>query len=583
MQGEASGDSPFVAYGPCREVWPLALYMTTGLRMQITARGSDLLCRLTDHAGVTELARWDRKTGAWVTVEGGGGGSADDAELGTRWLPGSASTVDDLTDRQLAQLISGMTPVWRCLLDLLAAGWTVSTRLTVDAGTDRPRLSVQAEPPDDVDQVAARAAAASAGIGFGTVGLEWHGPRRREWGGTWILDHVTTAGTTAPVDAATLYAIFVIGSTSAPAWTLPHGFDRPISRHSEDQPMPVSAVAAAVGVATARDAEVVAGLRRKAEAWADGLGFHQVGSTRPGTAGYYLLGFDDGDAYLGASTDLADRLVARRHEQRGVTWVRTLPDAAVPAVQMRFLLDRERELIGSLREAGVPLRTRAAMSFRGGHSDVDDVFTTIGQTVDAWLADPVAGNGVAADRRWHPTRAAEADGRARLSRFREHAGDAADRILDLQRAYVHRCVPLPSLTEHTWWIVATPRAAADSGTVTTITTGVVAGLRIDGDLSSTLEVNVVDLLGEDPSEADLIRFRRQHPGTDVSPVPYRGGGEFTAVVRAANLDVLADLLDDTAVTRAAATAALNGMRAASVGKERDAHNPVLAALLMASG
>lgn len=81
-------------------------------------------------------------------------------------------------------------------------------------------------------------------------------------------------------------------------------------------------------------------------------------------------------------------------------------------------------------------------------------------------------------------------------------------------------------------------------------------------------VNGVELLGEGNDDVAVARFMRQHPGAYLDDAPYRDAGAFNLNVRAPSLDVLADLLDDTAVTRAAATAAMHLMRARKVERTR---------------
>ena len=90
-----------------------------------------------------------------------------------------------------------------------------------------------------------------------------------------------------------------------------------------------------------------------------------------------------------------------------------------------------------------------------------------------------------------------------------------------------------------------------------------------------MQVNGIELLGEDMSDEAVVRFLRQHPGASLDEAPYHASGPYNLNVRAQHLRVLGDLLDDTAVTRAAATATLHLMRNSKAGASRAAHNPVL--------
>ena len=92
-------------------------------------------------------------------------------------------------------------------------------------------------------------------------------------------------------------------------------------------------------------------------------------------------------------------------------------------------------------------------------------------------------------------------------------------------------------------------------------------LNIDqsGHLSGWVQVNGVELFGDGMSDKSIVRFLRQHPGVIIDEAPYQASGPFNYNVIAENLDLLDELLDDAAVTRAAATAALHLMRKSKVG------------------
>ena len=106
----------------------------------------------------------------------------------------------------------------------------------------------------------------------------------------------------------------------------------------------------------------------------------------------------------------------------------------------------------------------------------------------------------------------------------------------------------------------------------------------DKHLRGMLHVNGVELLGESMSDDALIRFMRQHPGVCVTETDFQEAGPFNLMLWAPDLTSIDDLLDDTAVTRAAATAALHLMKKGKMGKNKNSHNPVLVnAILRTTG
>lgn len=523
--------------------------------------------------------------------------------LDTRWLPDGIHDDDGLSDSQLEAFALATTTMDQVIQGLLASGWRLRTQFTVSEQRV-PRIKVIADPPNDVDDTAIRRVTDMFSLPWGTAELTWTGPPPSKWGDDWQLTEARVAGRVAPTDEETLNELLVIAMVTAPQWTVRPGFDRPVIRHSEGGHMPGTAISVVFDSQVAnRSSAEIADLERRAAVWGDkhkfGVAISEPTKTSvqdaldrvgDGISGYYLLGFENGDRYLGQSTNIPARIETHKRERKGITSVRLLPDpeANTATSPVKQLLASERALIHSLQHSGLPTRNKAEMTYWTGHRAVDDIFPPVDATAEDWLNDPVGIN----QRGKKIPRMHTADlsaGNEAMSKLAERAGERLQQMLAIQRAYLDRCLPLPSQTEYEWWVVSSPLTTPSHGTLTNLSVGWTECLRINTTFSGFIQVNGVELFGEDFGssgdfdDADAIRFMRQHPGAYVDNAPYSDGGAFNLNIYAPSLEVLADLLDDTAVTRAAATAALNYMRVRKVGAIKNSHNPVLAALLLDSG
>ncbi len=149
----------------------------------------------------------------------------------------------------------------------------------------------------------------------------------------------------------------------------------------------------------------------------------------------------------------------------------------------------------------------------------------------------------------------------------------------LYRTYMELCLPLPRRTEYAYWVLSAPEKIPYFRSISNLTIGFTEAFRLmmdtDGSLSGMVQVNGVELLGEEMSDTALVRFMRQHPGVSVTEAPYQASGPFNLLVWAPNLQSLVDLFQDATFLRSAATAAIHLMRASRAGNMRTAHNPIL--------
>jgi hypothetical protein len=407
--------------------------------------------------------------------------------------------------------------------------------------------------------------------------------------------HVTTTGGTAHAIDPRVMSLVAIGA--APSWTLKPGLDRQLERHSAGGQMAATVLAAPTFEPRPAPSQEELKRRRKAiSEWAVAHGFDAVvepampkqtakvlDELGAGTAGYYLLEFDNGDCYLGQSISIVGRLKGHRTLRKDIISIRPKPDPVASAIDnpLRHLLDQESSLIDSIQEAGLHARNKAQMTYLTGRRSLDDSLADNGCTSADWLADPVGINAASFGKPGNvllpPGKFS--GGRADLELWKTRIGPDTATVLELIRSYMQRCLPLPLQTEYEYWTLSSPPVIPKFRTLSNLTIGWTEAFRIniekDGHLSGWVQANGIELLGEDISDEAVVRFLRQHPGASLDEAPYQAAGPYNLNVRARNLQVLAGLLDDTAVTRAAATAALHLMRHRKAGASKYAHNPML--------
>lgn len=491
---------------------------------------------------------------------------------------------------------------------LLECGWTVS--VTHQACPDDQRdaaITIDATPPPGesarrlaeavrVDRVALR-------IVWDLIGVDDNG-LVTEWGfassetGLRVIDGIR-ASTTASVAAMTI--------AGAADWSLPDDLKAPPPRHSVGDPMPSSSIDELIGnlvVAQPAPAEID-DRRRRVVKWARSAGFdatvHPATKSRVatelvnlgrGTAGYYLLEFENGQCYVGQSVSIAKRLDQHRSVHRDIRQIHINPDPTAsdqPLALSRHLLRRERELIHNAQNAKLVMRNRAEMSIIPRNGQLLDRELLPPELRREWISDPVgvnrrsmAGESVFGPDQRHAELYVDA-----VATMLERAGADATAVVECIRAYVTRCVPVPLLTEYEYWTLSTPRIRSRRSAcrLSCLSIGFTEVLTLfaDGErCSGFVQVSATELLGGPDDEPDAaIRFCRNHPGVEVTGATYKDAGPDNLLLRAPSIRALAQLLDDTTVTRAAATAALNLMRVRKSGtKRKESHNPYLAGMAL---
>lgn len=149
--------------------------------------------------------------------------------------------------------------------------------------------------------------------------------------------------------------------------------------------------------------------------------------------------------------------------------------------------------------------------------------------------------------------------------------------------YLKRCVPFPARTEHHCWAISCLTAPGKrQGRISCLTIAMTETMVFYDDrergAGGKIQVNEAELF---PTEGAAMWFLRRHPTVRLSDAVYQESGPGQLWLHADTLDALERLLDDVAVTRAAATTALHIMRKGPC-MQRKVHCPQLVAAALAA-
>ncbi|WP_287001669.1 MULTISPECIES: GIY-YIG nuclease family protein [Gordonia] len=307
--------------------------------------------------------------------------------------------------------------------------------------------------------------------------------------------------------------------------------------------------------------------------------------------GHYVLEFTNGSCYIGETVNFRERFATHSKTYDGQIesfHLRYDPTAAaLPArskARKQQLINVERKLIHDAQKVSLVARNFREMAnpiepspeftalFAGG---------TAHEKIAQWFAHPDEVN--ASDpTSLQPFRTADFGGAKdkfdRLLKLPE-----ADQIMRVVSAYLSRCVPFPAMTEYRSWSISCLPSAKRGRPGAKYS--VLACLSISRTESLTIlredwSQQVIGFVQVNEIEADfvsglgLVRLLRHHPEVAISPADYSEFGPGTATLHADSLDALERLLDDTRITRAAATSALRLCRLGP-STQRAVHNPYL--------
>ncbi|MDJ0361850.1 GIY-YIG nuclease family protein [Rhodococcus sp. H29-C3] len=300
-----------------------------------------------------------------------------------------------------------------------------------------------------------------------------------------------------------------------------------------------------------------------------------------GTAGYYLLEFTDGQCYIGESIDIASRLNQHLGRFRDIATIRVRPEAKSNAQtsildHKRLLRLRERRLIHHAQESNLLARNVNEMATLVGESKhLDHVIPDAEQR--RWLDAPDTVNRAdsTTQKFEHSQFLGAADNFRRFASMSESV-----EMLQLIGQYLTRCVPYPLRTEYQSWSVSclpTTRSIPRRLSCVSIAMTETFVVNIDptsGTIGGFIQVNDAELFSA--GAASELAFRRRHPHATLSVANYEESGPGQTIIFANSLAQLQQLRDDVAVTRAAATTALNIMRKGQ-SMHRRSHCPQLVA------
>ncbi|PBC36310.1 hypothetical protein CJ179_45535 [Rhodococcus sp. ACS1] len=335
-------------------------------------------------------------------------------------------------------------------------------------------------------------------------------------------------------------------------------------------------------------AEVVSARLRKVADWARENGFSEaLTPTRSavtrylqdsgyGTVGFYVLEFTDGQCYVGESIDLPSRIDQHRGRYTDLQGIRLRPDDSprrVPDVK-RHLRLQERAFIHGAQQAGLYARNINEMATMiGASKHLDEIVSPAEQ--EKWLSAPDSTNASDSAERHAYSEERLASSTVSFRQFVTRPD--ADQIARILGQYLARCVPYPARTEyHSWVMSCLTKPGKKRGRLSCISIAMTETLTLmfeDGrsGFRGKIQVNDAELF---PTEFSEVAFFRRHPSIRIGEADYQESGPGQSFLHAYSLDDLERLLDDVAVTRAAATTALHIMRKRPC-MHRKVHSPQL--------
>ena len=284
---------------------------------------------------------------------------------------------------------------------------------------------------------------------------------------------------------------------------------------------------------------------------------HLFGSSKP-RCGIYLLVLPSERFYIGQAVD-----VVRRFSQHVKMHERIEKFSFIPTTKNK-LDAQEKALIFAAESSGLTLVNVVHVSNPYGESDLDALVSP--DEITAWLQDPFQQN--EADFSTQPIElpiAHVARCEANYARYKDNRlFDSATVLLHL---YLDSAVPFPRRTEYTFWSVSClpsanrskfPRLLCLSASVMELLClGYYKDPELAGELWGFVNVASDVLFDAYGSEA---AFQQAHPHIAVRRVSYRDAGQHQVNLEAYLRNDMFDLLNDEAVTNAAAELCVRLMR-----------------------
>ncbi|WP_066910292.1 hypothetical protein [Millisia brevis] len=305
-----------------------------------------------------------------------------------------------------------------------------------------------------------------------------------------------------------------------------------------------------------------------------------------GEDGRYLLEFEDGSCYVDRTDKLPGRL--RRHlaAHRDIAGVRFGPDPTGAAPPLDELVAFELEYADTDSESH--LVRRLDVDPYGDTPSTNGLSGLVGRELqERWFEHPdlVNRGDLDGERRIDPANPIFAAATADAALIREQHGGIADAVIDFLGGYLRYCLPFPLRTEYDFWTLSglpgETRGRGSQVVVAALSIGWTEAISIvldhtTGALHGTLLIDGTELIGDPPRTTDASYLRMHHPTVEQAPVAHHSGRSGSLLLRSDDPAALARLIDDTAITRAAATAALYLMRGRPAPPtRRSVHSPRL--------
>lgn len=305
-----------------------------------------------------------------------------------------------------------------------------------------------------------------------------------------------------------------------------------------------------------------------------------------GDDGRYLLEFEDGSCYVDRTDKLPGRL--RRHlaAHRDIAGIRFGPDPTGIAPPLDELVAFELDYADTDTESH--LVRRLDVDPCGDTPSTNGLSGLVGRELqERWFEHPdlVNRGDLDGERRIDPTNPIFAAATTDAARIRQQYGGIADVVLDFLGGYLRCCLPFPLRTEYDFWTLSAlpgeTRGRGSQVVVAALSIGWTEAISIvvdqtTGSVHGTLLIDGTELIGDPPQATDASYLRMHHPTIEQVQVAHHSGRSGSLLLRGDDPAALARLIDDTAITRAAATAALHVMRGRPAPPtRRSVHSPLL--------
>ena len=282
---------------------------------------------------------------------------------------------------------------------------------------------------------------------------------------------------------------------------------------------------------------------------------HLFGSTKK-RCGIYLLVFREGFFYVGQAVDVVRRFSQHRRVHNDIIGFSFLP------ITKSELDTTERTLIFRAEKNGIKLTNAIHVTNIVGDTDLDLVIPPSKQ--QEWLCSIPDTNYAASELpKISLPEVQQLRFLKNFSRFQRHP--CSQRALALFRQYVLSCLPFPRDTEYSFWSVSCMPSTNNNTwpRLFCVNAGVmelfVAGWEKDNPQALWSFVNVAEdvLIERWPS---LEALASTFPFADVMRSGYRDAGQHQVSLQTHDAETMMQLLEDSCITKAAATLALRVMR-----------------------